>query len=89
MSRNTLNKQGLKGIFLLMRIMGLDAGTKTIGVAVSDENGITAQPLLTIKRSSKAKDLEELLRIIREYDVGSIVVGLPVNMDGSLGPSSS
>ncbi|MBI5642319.1 MAG: Holliday junction resolvase RuvX [Deltaproteobacteria bacterium] len=71
-----------------MRIMGLDVGKKTIGVAVSDEGALTAQPLLTIKRTSKAKDFAELQRIIREFAIETIVAGLPVNMDGTLGPQS-
>lgn len=72
----------------MMRIMGLDVGKKTIGVAVSDEGALTAQPLLTIKRTSKAKDFAELQRIIREFAIETIVAGLPVNMDGTLGPQS-
>lgn len=65
------------------RILGLDIGSKTIGVALSDEAGITAQPLKLIKRSSLAKDLEEVLDTVRENSVSSMVAGLPLNMDGS------
>lgn len=68
-----------------MRIMGLDVGSTTIGVAVSDELGITAQGLKTIKRKKKEDDLRELQTIISQFDVKRIVVGLPKNMDGSLG----
>lgn len=68
-----------------MRTMGLDVGSKTIGVAMSDEAGLIAQPLLTIKRASLAKDLEEVARLLGEYSAGLIVVGLPVNMDGTIG----
>ncbi|MCC6503497.1 MAG: Holliday junction resolvase RuvX [Deltaproteobacteria bacterium] len=68
---------------MAVRILGLDIGKKTIGVALSDEAGITAQPLLLIKRSSLAKDLEDVLRIARENSVGRIVAGLPLNMDGT------
>lgn len=71
-----------------MRIMGLDFGKKTIGVAISDENSITAQPLKTILRASRDKDMEELKGIIRAFVVSSVVVGLPVNMDGTYGPQS-
>jgi len=71
-----------------MRIMGLDFGKKTIGVAISDENSITAQPLKTIMRASRNKDMQELKGIIRAFDVSSVVVGLPVNMDGTYGPQS-
>ncbi len=66
--------------------MGLDMGTKTIGVALSDERGVSAQPLKTLKRAGAAKDLEELRGLIHEYSVERIVVGMPVNMDGSIGP---
>lgn len=71
-----------------MRLMGLDVGTKTIGIAVSDEAGITAQPVLTLKRTSGKKDLEELLRLAVERQVEGFVVGMPVNMDGTEGPRS-
>jgi len=69
----------------LMRIMGLDIGSRTIGVAVSDELGITAQGLKTIRRKSFPEDIEELVRIIRQFDVKKVVVGLPKNMDGTIG----
>lgn len=68
------------------RIMGLDIGDKTIGVSVSDLMGITAQPIKTIKRVSKKKDIEELKNIIKEKEVTKIVSGLPKNMNGTLGP---
>lgn len=65
--------------------MGLDIGSHTIGVAVSDELEITAQGLKTIKRKSPAEDFEELNQIIRQFEVKKMVVGLPKNMDGTLG----
>lgn len=68
---------------MAVRILGLDIGKKTIGVALSDEAWITAQPLLLIRRSSLTKDLEDVLRIARENSVGRIVAGLPLNMDGT------
>jgi len=68
-----------------MRIMGLDVGSKTIGVAISDELGITAQGLKTIKRRAMEDDLRELDDIISQFQIEKIVVGLPKNMDGSLG----
>ncbi len=68
-----------------MRIMGLDVGSHTIGVAISDELGITAQGLKTIRRTSKEADFEEIRRIIDQYQVGKIVVGLPMKTDGTLG----
>lgn len=68
-----------------MRIMGLDVGDKTIGVALSDALGWTAQGLEVIRRSTLDKDLERLQEIIKEYEVEEIVVGLPKNMNGTLG----
>ncbi len=68
--------------------MGLDVGTKTIGIALSDEAGITAQPVTTLKRSSIKKDLEELLRLAGDRQVRGFVVGMPINMDGTEGPRS-
>ena len=67
------------------RIMGLDIGDKTIGVAVSDIMGITAQGVKTIRRESNKKNIEELKNIIKERQVNKIVSGLPKNMNGSLG----
>lgn len=69
----------------LMRIMGLDVGSRTIGVAVSDELGITAQGLKTIHRKTAKEDLMEIQSIISQFGIEKIVVGLPKNMDGSLG----
>jgi putative holliday junction resolvase len=69
----------------LMRTMGLDIGSRTIGVAISDELEITAQGLKTIRRKSSSDDLRELTGIIRQFDIKKIVVGLPKNMDGSIG----
>jgi len=69
----------------LMRIMGLDVGSKTIGVAISDELGITAQGFKTIKRKAMNDDLRELDAIISQFKIEKVVVGLPKNMDGSLG----
>lgn len=69
----------------LMRIMGLDIGSRTIGVAISDELDITAQGLKTIRRRSFTEDIEELTRIMQQFDVKKVVVGLPRNMDGTIG----
>lgn len=68
------------------RIMGLDIGDKTIGVAVSDLMGLTAQGVTTIKRIGKKKDIEEIKKIIEEKQVNKIVSGLPKNMNGTVGP---
>ena len=72
-----------------VRALGLDPGTKRIGVAVSDLSGSIASPLLVIQRSrSKQHDLEEIARIAREEEADVIVVGLPLNMDGSMSKSA-
>ncbi|SHJ69178.1 putative holliday junction resolvase [Anaerobranca californiensis DSM 14826] len=68
-----------------MRTMGLDLGEKTIGVAVSDLLGLTAQGLKVIKRQGQ-DELEELAQIIKDYEVSTIVIGLPKNMNNTLGP---
>lgn len=67
------------------RIMGLDVGSRTIGVAVSDPLGITAQGLETIRRRNKRQDLSALHRLIRDYGVVEIVVGYPLRMQGQVG----
>ena len=69
-----------------MRILGLDVGNNTIGVAVCDPLGYTAQGLKTIRRTSLEKDLEELGAVCSEYKVEKIVSGLPRNMNGTIGP---
>lgn len=71
-----------------MRIGGLDVGDRTIGVAVSDELGLTAQGLEVIRRRSPEEDLARLGEIARQYDVARWVVGMPRNMNGSYGPRS-
>jgi putative Holliday junction resolvase len=66
--------------------MGLDYGDKTIGVAVSDEFGWTAQGLEVIRRRKPGDDLIRLGEIVREYEIQEIVLGLPKNMNGTVGP---
>lgn len=68
-----------------MRIMGLDVGEKRIGVALSDLLGLTAQALCVLQRSDLERDIEALLELIRRHQVEKLVVGLPLNMDGSEG----
>jgi putative Holliday junction resolvase len=68
------------------RTMGLDVGDKTIGVAVSDLFGWTAQGLETIIRIGIKKDLQKLELLIKEKEVDKIVLGFPKNMNGSIGP---
>jgi len=69
-----------------MRILGLDIGDRTIGVAVSDPLGLTAQGITTIKRKSIIIDIEEIEKICKQYAVESFVSGLPKNMNGTIGP---
>lgn len=68
------------------RLMGLDLGTKTIGVATSDLTRQIATPIETIARQKFTQDAERLLAIAARQSIGLIVLGLPVNMDGSEGP---
>lgn len=68
-----------------MRIIGIDYGDARIGVAVSDPLGITAQGVGTVKNKGEQKTLAELKKIIEEFSPEKIVIGLPKNMDGSLG----
>ncbi|MFI3172578.1 MAG: Holliday junction resolvase RuvX [Eubacteriales bacterium] len=71
-----------------MRIMGLDYGSKTIGVAISDPLGITAQGIETIERKSENKLRQSLARIevlVKEYEVEKIVLGFPKNMNNTIG----
>ena len=68
-----------------MRILALDVGTKTIGVAVSDELQISSNGVKTINRKSQKADLNELAELIEEYKPSEIVVGLPYREDGTLG----
>jgi putative Holliday junction resolvase len=71
------------------RILGLDVGSRRIGIAVSDALGITAQGLDTLQRRNKRHDLGALELLIREYGVRQIVVGLPLRMSGAEGTQSA
>lgn len=68
------------------RLMGLDVGSKTIGIATSDLTRMLATPLTTLKRSKLAPDLAALNELVRKYEVTALAVGLPLNMDGTEGP---
>ena len=68
------------------RIMGLDLGTKTIGVALSDVSHMIASPLETVRRKKFRDDSARLQNITEEHEVGGILLGLPVSMDGTEGP---
>jgi len=71
-----------------MRLLGLDVGDKTIGVALSDESATLASGLHTIRRTGLRQDLRELAELARDRDVGTVVVGLPRSLDGSEGPQA-
>ena len=71
-----------------MRIMGLDIGTKRIGVAISDELGLTAQGITTLPRAAARGAWGALRRLATEHGVSRIVVGLPLNMSGTEGPAA-
>lgn len=68
-----------------MRAMSLDVGTKTIGVAASDLMMMIAGGVETIRRTSPQKDFERLTQLVKEYEVDTLVVGYPKNMNGSVG----
>jgi putative Holliday junction resolvase len=68
------------------RLLGLDVGTKTIGLALSDATLTVGSPIETIKRTKFTADAERLAALIAERGVGGLVIGLPINMDGSEGP---
>ena len=66
-----------------MRAISLDVGDKTIGVALSDMLGITANGLMTIDRIGIRKDADKVLNLVKEHGCDTIVIGLPLNLDGS------
>lgn len=68
------------------RLLGLDLGTKTIGLALSDVEFRIATPLRTIKRAKFRDDAAELVKVAGQFDIVALVLGLPLNMDGSEGP---
>jgi len=74
---------------MAMRIMGLDLGTRRIGIAVSDELGMTAQPVTTLRRRTAAADLAQLKNLAEAHQVEKWVVGLPLHMNGTEGPEAA
>ena len=70
------------------RLLGIDLGTKRIGFAISDYNQKIATPLQTLDKSKQGKLIDELDSIITEYDIKGIIIGNPINMDGTYGKSS-
>ncbi|KJS20307.1 MAG: Holliday junction resolvase [Clostridiaceae bacterium BRH_c20a] len=69
-----------------MRVMGLDIGDRRIGIAVSDPLMITAQSLETLNRTKLEKDISYLCELLEKFEIEELVVGLPKNMNGTLGP---
>src|SRR5262245_10941035 len=72
-----------------MRIMALDVGEATLGVAISDELGITAQPITTLERRGIKHDLRAVVELVSKHDIGTIVVGLPLRLSGVAGASAT
>ena len=70
------------------RLLGIDLGTKRIGIAISDYNQKIATPLQTLDKSKQGRLIDELESIITEYDIKGIIIGNPINMDGTYGKSS-
>ena len=68
------------------RVMGVDLGSKTIGVAVSDRTWMVATPVETIRRTKFSKDIDVFLALVAERKAHGLVIGLPINMDGTEGP---
>jgi putative Holliday junction resolvase len=71
-----------------MRYLALDVGERRIGVAVSDETGLIATPLAVINRKSKSEDFARIARLVREQDASDLIIGQPLNADGSAGPQA-
>jgi putative Holliday junction resolvase len=71
-----------------MRTLGVDLGKARIGLALADDLLRVARPLTTVQHRSAAADVERLVEVAREWEVGRAVVGLPINMDGSEGPAA-
>jgi putative Holliday junction resolvase len=71
------------------RLMGLDVGDKTIGIALSDITWQIATPLTTLARTNKKADIAAILALIEKHQVIGIVIGLPVNMNGTYGPQAA
>jgi len=68
------------------RLLGLDVGTKTIGLALSDVTRSIATPYHTVRRTKFTEDAKVIQEAVEEHQVGALVIGLPINLDGSEGP---
>ena len=83
----TIKPEALRGaVAARQRLLGLDLGSKTIGLALSDTTWRIASPLETIHRRNFPADVDRLFSLVDEHHVGGLVLGLPINMDGSEGP---
>lgn len=71
-----------------MRKLGLDVGDKTVGIAVSDPLGITAQGIMTLERVGIRKDTGKILDLVKEYECDTIVIGLNMRLDGTMSPQT-
>jgi putative Holliday junction resolvase len=80
------NLDAFAGLPRHARLLGMDLGTKTIGLALSDVERRIATPLETIRRVKFTPDAARIVEICRKFEVGGLVIGLPLNMDGSEGP---
>ena len=70
----------------MKRILGIDFGDKRIGLAISDPMGWTAQSIPTLQNISSAQVLDSLAKLCREREIGEVLIGLPINMNGTIGP---
>jgi len=68
-----------------LRLLGIDYGDRKIGLAISDQLGITAQPLISYRRKTKKQDADYFKHVVSEYEIKEVIVGLPLRMDGSSG----
>tara|TARA_B100001175_G_scaffold313581_1_gene321413 strand:- start:903 stop:1358 length:456 start_codon:yes stop_codon:yes gene_type:complete len=77
-----------KSIGKKSRLLGIDPGKKRVGIAISDENKLVSTPLKTILKKNNTNVINDILEIINENNIRGVVVGNPINMDGTIGPSS-
>src|SRR5262249_20974154 len=88
LTRRVADHIGVLGGFRLqwraVRVLGLDVGSRTIGVAVSDELGVAAHGVTTLQRRGTAKDVAQVLELVRRYQTERIVVGMPYEIDGTM-----
>jgi putative Holliday junction resolvase len=71
-----------------LRVLGLDMGERRVGIAISDPTGTVARPLKTLVRGSREEDFGAIAALVAEYDVGLVIVGQPLSLDGTEGPQA-